>query len=309
MRNSCAKKFSAAFIALIAFVFLSSITASAKPEYTLAMYNPGMSTTDNGQMKSIISEMGKIISNKADFKLTTKLFISEDEFNKAVQKDEIDFFYTTSRERAVHAISKLGFNVLLGVSFLGKPSQKYCFYSDPSKKVESIDDLKNSTIIMGVYEEDYYICRKMVGVDPIEYFHKIDDAANLLSAIYAMKMTNYDAAFVADQAILTLKATNPGPVKNIKEIACSEEFMHIPFMNSKKVPAEVAGEFKSIVMNMHKDKDFKTYWPLMKTFKTRFTEVSISDYKSMFDLFELAGNKGWKKGFDKLQKYAKKNRE
>jgi len=100
-----------------------------------------------------------------------------------------------------------------------------------------------------------------------------------------------------------MKSTNPGPLKGIVPVACGAEFGFPPILASDKAPPELTQKFADILVNAHKDPQFKTYHPLMKTMKFRFVRVDFSDYKSFFDLYNLAVSKKWDAGFRTWNKY------
>ncbi len=276
--------------------------AVAKPEYVFGFYFPGAPTSLQGQMKSMSENIASIITGREKFAISFRYYRDEGSFLRDIGNGEVDFIYTSSKRIFVGLVNKGGYKPLFAMVFLGVPWERYCFFTDEASAIAGLKDLKNKKIIMSVYEEDYYVCRKAIGDDLMKFFYNIKPAVDILSAFYALKMYDYDAVFISDQSIENLKITNPGPVRGVKQIACSEEYRFNPFLVSKTTPAEVADRFKAIMMNTRKDEDFKTYWPLFKTFKFRFTDVSLADYVATFKLFENAERQGWKKDFDRMEK-------
>jgi hypothetical protein len=296
----------AVFISIAAAMVFSlsviSLSEKNKPQYIYGFFMPGTPKGDLGQLKSMGDYAAKVITGRENFTLVSKLYMNGDEFNKDVKAGAINFIYTSSKSEFVYLVRNYGYKPLFAFKYLGVMTEKYCFFANDASKYTSVKDIYHTRLVMSAYKEDYYICRKLTAADPINYFYTIKPATDIYSAFYVLKIADADVVFMSDQAATSLKTTNPGAVKDIKTIACSESYSFNPFLYSKNTPPDVVGKFRDTMLNMDKDKDFKTYWPLFKTFKIKAVEVQDADFKSSSDLIEYAEKNGWDKDFAKMKK-------
>ncbi len=301
-------KYCAAAIFLVVTFVMSAACSAAdqtKPNYIFAMRLTGMSSSDQAQMKNMITEIGKILSKRENFTISIKYYNDDEVFMKDALGGKMDFVFTPSKYFVYVLLKKKKYDALYTYSVLGLKGEKWCFYVNAKRGFKSIADLKNKKIVMTNGRDDYYECRKLIESNPLDYFMTIINPADILSAFYEMSMNGYDAVFASELGYKNMKFTNPGPVKDVEPILCTELLPFNPFLVSKKVPKQTAIRFRDILITAHKDEDFRTYWPLLKNFKIKFVEMSNDDFKPYIMLFEDGMKKGWEMDYQRFNRLVK----
>jgi ABC-type phosphate/phosphonate transport system substrate-binding protein len=285
----------------LAVFFSPRPLAEKKPEYTFVFYQPAMSTSDQGQIRSIFAELKKSIFERENFVITPIYITNEKDLYSAAKKGKVDIVFPGDDYVAYRLVKEYKFQPFLNVSFLNKKERKTCIYTKSNKNYQNIKDIKNTRINTIFESTEYIILRHIVGEDPMAFFSVMQKANAAYSVFYALSLDTCDAVFTSDSIYNAMKKTNPGPLKGVKELACAAEtFPQQGFFCSKKVPKPVIERISAILKNAPKDDALKKWRPLMKSFGISFTDSSIADYKTLFQLFEKAEKRGWMKDYEQL---------
>jgi hypothetical protein len=283
--------------------FPSRTLAEKKTEYTFAFYNTAMSTSDQGQIRSVFADMKKTIFERENFIVTPIYFSTEKDLLSAVKKEKVDFIFPGDDYVAYRLAMDYKFKPFINVLFLNKQGWKPCVYTKSNKNYHNVKDLKNARATIIVTPIDYIMLRHIIGEDPMEFFNSMKKAKDAYSIFYALGLDTCDVVSATDLAYSVMKKTNPGPLKGVKELACAPEtFSMQGFFYSKKVPKPVIERIKAILKNAYKDDAFKKWRPLIKSFGIKFMDVSLDDYKATFQIIEDAEKRGWMKDYEKFVK-------
>jgi ABC-type phosphate/phosphonate transport system substrate-binding protein len=294
-------------VVLVFFCSFSNSRAAEKKKYVLGI-RVGMSTETDAQYKTMITDMSKIYSQNHDTVIETRWYVGDAEFMNAVKKNEPDVVFLYNYD-PIYALKKIyGFSVFMTLSAFGRETPKACIYVAKNSPVKNIADLHGKTAATYNYACEYYLLRDLLGEKPEKFFGELKPVANGVSTIYELAMGSVDASFTYDVTVEMMQKNNPGPVKKIRQLACTKEFGFFPLLVSKKAPPDTIAVFNDFLGNSYKNAEFKKYQPLFKLYGMRFVPSSDADFKYIYELFNKAGDGKWKKDYDKWLTYAQENR-
>jgi ABC-type phosphate/phosphonate transport system substrate-binding protein len=271
--------------------------SASRPKYTLGT-RLGYGKEADGQLKSLCTEIIKAGAAEAGFDVEFKWYLTDEDYLKAAKENSLDLTLVLSYELLAEILGKYNYEPILEGSVFGMEKYPACLYVNKDSKFKSVADLKNSTALTYNTATSYYQMYKLLGVNPSEYFKVLKVSPNAISSLYAVAMGgDTDAAFAYKVNLENLKMTNPGPVKKLREIACSEDFYVIPLAASRRFPKTVAAKFVEVLLRVQTDDAFKRVRPLLIQTKTKFTPAKKADYDNLLKLVKQAEKNGWDKDF------------
>jgi len=264
------------------------------------------SSAHAGQVKELMTRGASVLKRKYDLSMKLAVYNDDKTFLEMLKKRQLDFIYAWNVDLNIFAVRKAGYTPIVGLSvFDNGGNDELCLYSRNESKIDRIEDLKDKKALICGVTIDYYSLRKLLGVNPADYFINLKtrkDMSSCLSMFYPLSLGEADTAFVSSTTYKMYKINNPGAIKDIKATACAKPKMGFFILASKNVPPEVISKFKSIMESYHKEKEIKDVAPLIKMTKARMFPVTIEDYRGLFDLYAEAEKKGWDKEFERLLK-------
>ncbi|MFA6448610.1 MAG: PhnD/SsuA/transferrin family substrate-binding protein [bacterium] len=291
----------------IAGLLASPMAAEEKKVYTFGIRS-GVSNEFDGQTKTILNDLSVSFSKIYGIDIKIVWFNNDKDFFTAVDSGAIDFLSAYKGENIIKILKEGHYLPFVAFTHLGYEKQKMCLYVNKNREDKSLASLKNGKLLLVDWLEDYYKLRSFLDEKPEKYFNSIKILPNGVSAIYSLALNEGGVAFILDNTVAIMKLTNPGPVKQITEIACSPAFMAQPVLRSKKTPKDFSDKFQSLLMNFEKEEATKKYRSLIKMYKIKIIPVTLDQYKPLLDLYQKAENSDWNKDFESLSKYAKKTK-
>ena len=294
---------------LFALLLILCVTTRAGNEYTLGCRAYEENETQGAMVMKITRDLAEVMYEKYHIKLNVKWYNSEKEIKKAADDERLSFIFSSSG----HYLELYGsgkFKPYMGVTIMGMKSKANCLYVRKKSSYKKINDLKNKKIITYGGISDYMELRKLTHGEPPEFFFdRLDIVNNGTSSFYALSMKEVDAAFVSQSTYQFMKKTNPGPVSNVRELACSFPWYDNPIFISKDVPDDDAEKIMSLFRNAYKvtkkNNKLKKYARMLKAYKIKFVPVSPEDFQPFYDLFHEGRKKGWDKDYMQWRKYVK----
>jgi len=260
----------------------------------------GMDAQFTTLFKDVISAM----KEKEKINVILKLYSDESEFISDVKQGKLDFAMTSLMD-SVYVILKNGkMKPIFSYSLFNRNKVKYCLYAKKDGRIKKLSDMKGMRV--ATYDEFAAFLLLMENTHTVpnnEYDLKM--TPNASSAIYMLSLNDLDALFIIDSNIDYFQMTNPGPVKNIAQLLCSEEITTAPFFVSRRVSPDLSNKVLEFCTKADREKSLKKYWSLMKMIKFKLVPVSEKDYDSLVRLFESKEkNKGLKE-YTLWKKYQK----
>jgi ABC-type phosphate/phosphonate transport system substrate-binding protein len=278
----------------------ASVPAAAsavRPKYILG-FRLGYGKEADGQLKSVGTEIFKAAAAEAGFDLELKWYLNDEEYLKATKDNSLDLTMLVSYELLADILGKYNYEPIARGSVFGMEKYPACFYVNKDSKFNSVADLKHATALTYDTATSYYQMHKLLGVNPSEYFNVLKVSPNAISSLYAVALgSDADVAFAYKVNLENLKLTNPGPVKKLREIACSDDFYVIPLLASKRFPKDSTAKLVGILYNAQQDAAFKTIRPLLIQTKTKFIPAKKTDYDGLLKLVATAKKNGWDKDY------------
>jgi ABC-type phosphate/phosphonate transport system substrate-binding protein len=284
--------------------------AAEKKSYTFGI-RVGLSNQFDGQLKSIMTDIVKLLSKNIKIDVNMKWYLDDSEFISDLNKGNIDFAYTTSDDNTIKILNLKNNNEYLFMPFLRttlfkRKYAKYCIYTNTNSNISNIGQLKGKNIINYSELFSYILLRIMLnGTNPEGYFKAVNVSPNGPSSFYSLALNEAPSAFVMDHNIDMLKIANPGPVKKIRELICSEELPFYPIYYRSSTPIEIVNEMISIFINIPQDNNINKYRPLLKMYGIRFIHTDRKDYDVIINIYKEAYKNGWDKDYERWIKYAK----
>ncbi len=302
----CAKNVVRILIIFLVFTAAAGLRDTARSE-TKKEYLFGVmadSSATSGQYKDILNRNLKVFNRKTSFTVKMKFYIDENEFIKDVKDRRLDLLYSGRPDLDFIAFKKYGYKPLISFNLYGKKGDRLCVYSKKNSRVNKISDAKDGKILICGLKSDYYKIRKLLGgTSPENYFNNVRFQKNPSSCgsfFYSLSLDESDYVFASETVEELYKLNNPGPVKNVKKIACSALEPHFFLSYSKNMPENDLREIREMIIKSPTEPELKDLLPLMRITKFKFVPVTINDYRSTLELFMEAEKKGWEKDLNRL---------
>ncbi len=303
----CVLKVISIVVVLLAFTaivgFGSIARAETKKEYVFGVRAD--SSNSAGQVKEIMERALKVFNRESGIIVKLKFYIDDETFMNDLKAKKLDLMYSWRVDQNVTAIRRYGYLPLITFNVYGLKDERLCIYTKKDSPVNGIEDIKGAKILLCGAKNDYYRFRQLVKGNPDKYFKVVRFQKNIPacgSFFYSLSLDETEFIFASDLNEEIHKLNNPGPVKNVKKVACSSAFPLFFLNYSKNVPKKDLDTIRETLMNSPKEPEFKDFLPLMRTTKFKFAPVSIEDYRRQLDMFAEAEKKGWDK---ELERYVK----
>ncbi len=256
----------------------------------------------DSQFKTLFSDLVKALNENENTNVRLVLYSDEKVFLNDIKSGKLDFAMTSVFDSVYSILIGGRMKPMVNCSLFGRNKLKYCIYVKKDGKIKTAADLKGAKV--ATYDElaAYLLLKKMMHVSPKNEYN-LRTIPNASSAIYALSLDDIDAAFIVDENIDYFKMTNPGPVKNITPLLCSEDIPTAPLFQSPKVPDDMVGRITKFFMNSDREESMKRYRPLMKMIKFKVVPVSEKDFDSLKKLYGEKKKDGAESDFIKWRRY------
>jgi ABC-type phosphate/phosphonate transport system substrate-binding protein len=290
------------FMVVIVTMLLTAPAAGTqgKKAYRIGVYATTVSQGMAGQAEKIFTDLSKILQKREGVSFDLKTFTDIRKFKKEIEGKKIDFAYSFDGTVFYDLVKKYQYTPFLTASTFQQSIGQSCIYVRKNNAYNHVSDLKSKTISMSRYPQAFFTLRRLTGTNPMDHFQKIQFQNNVQSGFYSLSLGQVDATLADPSNFQLMKKNNPGPVKDVMELICDKAFYLMPLLYAKTVPNELVSHIVDMSLNMRKDKDFKTYWPLMRSVELKMLKVTAADYADFFKSIEEARRKGWDKEYQFL---------
>ncbi len=272
-----------------------------KPAYVFGMCfrtNTGM----DSQYKAFYQEAIKAFAEKESMDIKIMFYSDPKAYIADLRKGRVDFGISTSNDVLYTALKEKLMEPFVMFAVFGQKSYRNCIYVKKKSGFKKISDLKQKTLLTYDTFESYVSLRDLLKSSPEDYF-VLRAGVSAFSSIYAIGLDDTDAIYVADVNIKYFEKSNPGPVKELQEIACSNEMSYTPIFKKKDFPPEVADEFIDYAMNITENKQMKKYAPLLRTAKMATFPARRAGYEGFISLMDKGYKEKWDKSYEQWIKY------
>ncbi len=253
---------------------------------------------------AMFNDLVKVFEKKENIKCDVIPYSDEKLFLSDIRKGRLDFAMSM-RVDGIYDVLKSGkMKPIFQFETFGEERYRYCLYVKKSRNMRTLADIKG--LRLASYEDmiPYFYLREITKVPPEDYF-VMKMSPNPSSSIYALGLGDADVLFTIDFNLEYFRLTNPGPVKDLVSIACSDSIPRVPFFASVKVNPAVAEKIFTYTAGIDKEEELKKYRPLVKMMKSKPTRVTTRDYAGLMAMYETGVKKGWDKDFRAWLKYSR----
>jgi ABC-type phosphate/phosphonate transport system substrate-binding protein len=298
------KKF---FLAIAICLAVACAAKAEKKPYSFGFRASGTSTNQAAQYKLMSEDVFKAISQRMGIEIKTFWFNIDDEFTKTVDKKGMDIIWNFNADMIYTMLKQNDYKPFMAASSLGyMKTTKWCAYVNKDSNIKSVMNAKNRKLGFVDSKFDYFLTYKIVGSRPEDFFGSIEAIPNGESVIYALSLGKLDVVAVAEFDKKLMEMTNPGAVKNIRELSCVTLSMPpAPFMRLKTMPDADAIKIVDILKNWRMDKAFSKYRALLEAIKAKFIPVTEKDYAPFIKFYDDCIKKGWDKDYQRWIKSRK----
>ncbi|MFA6449910.1 MAG: PhnD/SsuA/transferrin family substrate-binding protein [bacterium] len=290
---------------LFAVLAFSRHSAAAAEEKTYVFgMRLGYSTEMDAQNKTMYTDLVNAFSSSQGIKLNLKWFGDDNAFLKAIDKGELDLFYSGQKDFFIKHIKN--YDYLTIPYYLSQKANSYCIYANKESRFKDLNSLKGAELITEPDKFMYFLIRDLIDEKPENFFASFKSSPNEMSAVYSLALGSTDSIFTGEQVLRFLKVNNPGPTKKVAPVKCTEKILFPPVMAKKKLPDEFITKLKNYLSNAGKEESLKKYRPLMKAYKVGFSPVAAGDYDSIIALYGKGVKNGWDKDYEVWLKTVKR---
>ncbi len=280
----------AALVVALAWPLAAS---AAEPTYAFGLYfNVG--GAQDAQVKTLLSEAMQLLADDEGFHFQFKYFREYEEYMKALEDRTLDFAYSNlDPEKIIPGYSRAMTNTVYGTS-----SYKNCLYVKKDSGFKTLEDIKGKKAMTYPTPMAYNELRRILRGEPPETYFLLGASASGMSSFFALSLKQVDVVHSTETAYKHMQKTNPGPVKNVKVLVCSDIVRHYPAMLVKDA---VSPAFRTHVLEVlkgaHKHPKLKRFHPLMQMAGFRFVELKNDNYEQLIANTQDAMKLGWDKDY------------
>ncbi len=272
--------------------------------HTFGIYlgNSNAAGQSAGQIKMIAEKFCKVLAERHGQIIEVAYYLSPKEVEAAAGKHKIDIFMTVDANVIQSAVQKSGYIPLAGYSMFEKNDQ-ICIYAQSQNARNGIAGLRNKKILLRKNSYDFFALRDMVKDNPNAYFSTANGSGKFGSLFYLLSLGEADAVLSTTWTMDFFKISNPGPVKDVKPVACERNLNNIILLKRKGLDPEFVKKAMELLLTFHKDTAFKEFRSIGSMTKFRYIPIDEADSKAFFDFLEMARKKGWHEEYESWLAY------
>jgi len=251
----------------------------------------------NTSYSIMAKDLTKAFSQTEKIKMFNIYYKNIGSFQDDIGTRKLDFIYANTEKDFLHA-TIYGYKPFATLSIFGKQKASYCIYVKSDNTATSTAGLAGKKLVTYPYQNTYTLLRKMLNAPPEKTFGKIMTTTDAFASVNALASGAADAIFLLETNVDYFKQVNPGPVKKIKKLACSDPQYFMPLMVSPEVPDPMVARTKNFFASLNTNVELQKYKPLMKQVGLKIIFVGEADYEPFLKMYEAALADGWDKDFD-----------
>jgi ABC-type phosphate/phosphonate transport system substrate-binding protein len=286
-------------VALSAVLILlgSAVPAHAeKQSYTFGVFwNAGDKL--NTSYIIIAKDLTKAFSQSENIQLSNLYYSNLESFHDDIGTRKLDFIYANTEDDFLLA-TIYGYKPFATLSIFGKEKSSHCLYVKKDSPITGLDGLAGKKLITYPHQVAYTLLRKLLQSPPEKTFSAMTTSTDAYAMVGALAAGAVDAILLVETNIDYFELVNPGPVKEIRKLACAEPQYFMPLMVSPEVSDEMLKRMETFYVNLLNNKALDKYRPLMKQINFKVIPVTEANYAQFFTLYEFAMAQGWDKDFE-----------
>ncbi len=285
-------------MALVGLLLLVGVPARAAQEkyiFGFLLWDEG--TSQDAQLRVVLEDAARIIGDRLGVPIETLVTTDGVMYYEKLNRGEIHFTFHSAPPRLENGRELLP---LLTGKGLGRRTFRSCLYVKEDSRLTSIKDLAGEKVMLAPIAKDFYFLRKLLATPPDELGVTIvPGASGMQSNFYALSLDKVNVIFNHEIVFDFLLKTNPGPLKGIHTIACSDERPIGTIFYQPDTPKRVVDEVKRTLLNAHKDPAFKRFHPLVKMMGIKMVKPDPKEWAAELAIVTEAEAKGWDKEFER----------
>ncbi len=294
-------------ICFLSFAVPLLLTSAARAEPNKYVFGYSLTKKSVSSMESqfmvILSDVIAAFSEKEGVKIEVKTYADLDLFISDVNNNLVDLAVATSDHTNGILLKQNKMTPFLSFELFGRKTNNFCVYAKKGKGFKNLKDLRKKRVLTYGGMNAYLVLRNVVG-EPPEFYFDLGMSPNASSMIYSLGLDDSDAIFIVDANIQYFKKTNPGPVRDVAPVVCTEGYNNSPLLRSPRVPEALVKKLVDFAVNIDKQEPLKKYRPLLSQMKIKFYPATRDDFKYYYvDLIDQAVKLGWDKDFNRWKAY------
>lgn len=286
-------------IAVIAVLLLACAGQGARAQkhsFTFGvLWNAGARMNTSYSMMS--KDIAKAFSLSQGIQLSNIYYSELERFHDDIAMRKLDFIYANTEDDFLMGIM-YGYKPLATFSIFGKDRAAHCLYVRGDSGIEDLAALAGKRIVTYPHLTSYSLLRKLLNAAPEQTFSALFTGSDAYAMLDTLVSGNADALFLVETNIDFFKQVNPGPVKQIKKIACSEPMHFMPMMAAPEVPADMLDRFDAFYQDLFKNESLKKYRPFLQQVDLKVFRVTDKDYEPFMALYEYSLEQNWDKNHE-----------
>ncbi len=242
-------------------------------------------------------DLTKAFSQSEKVKMFNVYYNDLESFHNDIGTRKLDFIYSNTENDFLHA-TIYGYKPFAALSIFGKEKAGYCLYVKNDSPINSISGLAGKKLVTYPHITAYITLRKLMQTAPENTFAEMLTTSDAFASVDALATGAADAVFLLETNIDYFKQVNPGPVKNIKKLSCSDPQYFMPLMVSPEVSDQMIKRMENFFAGLQTNIALKKYKPLMKQVGFKIMYVKEDNYEPFLKLYEEAMAQNWDKDYD-----------
>lgn len=287
-------------------VFLGSLPlgqlAVAAPVQEIGLFLP-MGKTTKSQFDKAWHDLTPYFFKASGIQIKMRVFQTRKEMVTAIRSGKLIGLYTPDYTGVIEGV--LSGNLLPAAHFstFGSSQVKDCVYVNVASPYKTVKDLKGKVVYTYDREYAYQSLRQMVGKKPDEFF-KLRPTMDGQSMVFSVAIGQVDAAYVNSFNVAYMKASNPGPIKKIRELGCGPQVGTSPILFSAAMPEATKKKVLEKLFNFQKDPNIprdpvlRQYLGIVKIAKFSFVPSAQKDFHGLVELIRNARKNKWSADYD-----------
>lgn len=277
---------------------MNCANAGAKPKEVLL----GLHTAKSGHLGVEIVRMFTAYAEAMEKQtgLPWRVEVENDpgRFLKGLVNKRYQFFWTYQHTN-VPGKALAAYKPMVAPTLFGEKQHRACLYVMKTDSVVRVQDLRGKSAMTYDFYLAYLDLRDLLGEAPESFFKILKPVQSGQNSLYALSLGQTGAAFLFSYNIPVFKTLNPGPLKKIREFACSKnQFPISPVFGLAGFSEKIKKDFINLSIGSHQSPAFAKFHSVMKRFGLRWYVPTPKDLKSILELEKKSSGGGWEKAHE-----------
>lgn len=292
------------FVAVGAFAAAASGQEQPEKVYQLIVrFGVSFAGVSAAQIDALYDKVSQIVMKKTGIKIEFVTAEDSDEIIERLKSGEVQMASLESQVYIDAIESNVPIRPVLNFTIKKKQYTPICiFVRKDSPEAEGLESLRGKRLTLyGSWDWAYlqkYLVDNGIEENVTDYFSKVLFGTNAQSELYSLVFKKADV-MVASESSFIMESRLDKRFKKIMKLECMGDYPNGPTVVRTDVDEEDVETLSKMLLNAHKDKDFKEFHMYFIAGEGHFTRVNAEYYEPFQERIAAAREAGWFEDYEK----------